>query len=69
MKVHFKKLVQEAQTPKFGKSGDAGADLVATSIETRWKDDDKILVKLQRSSKEDGNMNKFFPTVLKDRRR
>jgi dUTP pyrophosphatase len=32
MKVHFKKLVQEAQTPKFGKPGDAGADLVATSM-------------------------------------
>ena len=33
MKVHFKKLVQEAQKPKFGKPGDAGADLVATSID------------------------------------
>jgi dUTP pyrophosphatase len=32
MKVHFKKLVQEAQTPKFGKLGDAGADLVATTM-------------------------------------
>lgn len=32
MKVHFKKLVQEAQTPKFGKPGDAGADLVATTM-------------------------------------
>ena len=34
MKVNFKKLVPEAQKPKFGKPGDAGADLVATSIET-----------------------------------
>ena len=33
MKVHFKKLVQEAQKPKFGKPGDAGADLVATSVD------------------------------------
>lgn len=32
MKVHFKKLVQEAQMPKFGKPGDAGADLVATTM-------------------------------------
>jgi dUTP pyrophosphatase len=32
MKVHFKKLVQEAQKPKFGKPGDAGADLVATHL-------------------------------------
>jgi dUTP pyrophosphatase len=32
MKIHFKKLVQEAQTPKFGKPGDAGADLVATTM-------------------------------------
>ena len=32
MKVHFKKLVQEAQKPKFGKPGDAGADLVATTM-------------------------------------
>lgn len=32
MKVHFKKLVQESQTPKFGKPGDAGADLVATTM-------------------------------------
>lgn len=35
MKVNFKKLVPEAQKPKFGKPGDAGADLVATSIEWR----------------------------------
>jgi dUTP pyrophosphatase len=34
MKVLFKKLVPEAQKPKFGKPGDAGADLVATSIDT-----------------------------------
>jgi dUTP pyrophosphatase len=32
MKILFKKLVQEAQKPKFGKPGDAGADLVATSM-------------------------------------
>jgi len=31
MKILFKKLVQEAQKPKFGKPGDAGADLTATS--------------------------------------
>jgi len=34
MKVLFKKLHPEAQQPKFGKPGDAGADLVATSIDT-----------------------------------
>ena len=33
MKVLFKKLVPEAKKPKFGKQGDAGADLVATSID------------------------------------
>ena len=33
MKIQFKKLVQEAQKPKFGKPGDAGADLVATSAD------------------------------------
>ena len=33
MKIHFKKLVQTAQKPKFGKPGDAGADLVATSVD------------------------------------
>ena len=33
MKVLFKKLVPEAQKPKFGKPGDAGADLVATSLD------------------------------------
>ena len=32
MKIHFKKLVQTAQKPKFGKPGDAGADLTATSM-------------------------------------
>ena len=35
MKVLFKKLVRVAKKPKFGKPGDAGADLVATSIEFR----------------------------------
>jgi dUTP pyrophosphatase len=38
MKVHFKKLVQEAQTPKFGKPGDAGADLTATSMNLSMDD-------------------------------
>ena len=33
MIVNFKRLVIEAQKPKFGKPGDAGADLVATSID------------------------------------
>jgi dUTP pyrophosphatase len=33
MIVNFKKLVPEAQKPKFGKPGDAGADLVATSFD------------------------------------
>ncbi len=33
MKIQFKKLVPEAQKPKFGKPGDAGADLVATSVD------------------------------------
>jgi dUTP pyrophosphatase len=32
MKIHFKKLDSKAQKPKFGKPGDAGADLVATSV-------------------------------------
>ena len=35
MKVQFKKLNPQAQKPKFGKPGDAGADLVATSFEWR----------------------------------
>ena len=33
MKILFKKLVPEAAQPKFGKPGDAGADLVATSVD------------------------------------
>jgi dUTP pyrophosphatase len=33
MKVLFKKLVLEAQKPKFGKPGDAGADLIAISLD------------------------------------
>ena len=32
MKIHFKKLDSKAQKPKFGKPGDAGADLVATHL-------------------------------------
>jgi dUTP pyrophosphatase len=32
MKIQFKKLVPEAVKPKFGKPGDAGADLTATSM-------------------------------------
>ena len=32
MKIQFKKLSKEAQKPKFGKPGDAGADLVAAGI-------------------------------------
>jgi dUTP pyrophosphatase len=32
MKILFKKLVPEAVKPKFGKPGDAGADLVAITI-------------------------------------
>ena len=38
MKVNFKKLVPEAQKPKFGKPGDAGADLVATSVDFSRED-------------------------------
>jgi dUTP pyrophosphatase len=34
MKIQFKKLVPQAQKPKFGKPGDAGADLTATSLDT-----------------------------------
>ncbi len=34
MKIHFKKLVDQAWKPKFGKPGDAGADLIATSRDT-----------------------------------
>lgn len=33
MKIQFKKLNPQAQKPKFGKPGDAGADLVATSAD------------------------------------
>jgi dUTP pyrophosphatase len=33
MKVLFKKLHPEATKPKFGKPGDAGADLVATTVD------------------------------------
>ncbi len=33
MKIQFKKLNPQAQKPKFGKPGDAGADLVATSVD------------------------------------
>ena len=38
MKIQFKKLVPEAQKPKFGKPGDAGADLVATSVDFSRED-------------------------------
>lgn len=34
MKIQFKKLNPQAQKPKFGKPGDAGADLEATSVQT-----------------------------------
>ena len=40
MKVLFKKLVPEAQKPKFGKPGDAGADLVAT---VAWATESQIV--------------------------
>ncbi len=33
MKVNFKKLNEKAVKPKFGKPGDAGADLVATTVD------------------------------------
>lgn len=33
MKIHFKKLDEKAVKPKFSKPGDAGADLVATSLD------------------------------------
>ncbi len=36
MKIQFKKLVPTAQKPKFGKPGDAGADLVATSVKLEY---------------------------------
>jgi len=38
MKIHFKKLNPQAQKPKFGKPGDAGADLVATSMNLSMDD-------------------------------
>jgi dUTP pyrophosphatase len=34
MKIQFKKLNPQAQKPEFGKPLDAGADLVATSVQT-----------------------------------
>jgi dUTP pyrophosphatase len=40
MKIHFKKLNPEAQKPKFGKPGDAGADLVAT---VAWATESQIV--------------------------
>ena len=36
MKIQFKKLNPQAQKPKFGKPGDAGADLVATSVKLEY---------------------------------
>ena len=44
MKVQFKKLVPEAQKPKFGKPGDAGADLVATSVDVTSRKDMRQVV-------------------------
>ena len=41
MKIQFKKLVPTAQKPKFGKPGDAGADLVATS--KQWRGDKQLV--------------------------
>lgn len=38
MKIQFKKLLPTAQKPKFGKPGDAGADLVATSVDFSRED-------------------------------
>jgi len=43
MKILFKKLVAEAQKPKFGKPGDAGADLVATSLSGSRGDRNQIV--------------------------
>jgi len=40
MKIQFKKLVPQAQKPKFGKPGDAGADLVAT---VAWATESQIV--------------------------
>lgn len=41
MKVRFKKLVENAVKPKFAHKTDAGADLVATSID--WRGDRQIV--------------------------
>jgi dUTP pyrophosphatase len=41
MKVLFKKLHPEATKPKFGKPGDAGADLVATSKD--WRGEKQVV--------------------------
>lgn len=38
MIVNFKKLEEGAQKPKFGKPGDAGADLVATSVDSSTRE-------------------------------
>ena len=43
MKIQFKKLVPQAQKPKFGKPGDAGADLVATSISINTSREQQIV--------------------------
>lgn len=43
MKIQFKKLVDHAWKPKFGKPGDAGADLVATSRDTSRFDEQQIV--------------------------
>jgi dUTP pyrophosphatase len=43
MKLKFKKLVPEARKPKFGKPGDAGADLVATSLDGYRGDRNQIV--------------------------
>jgi dUTP pyrophosphatase len=41
MVVKFKKLIEGAQVPKFGRPGDAGADLVATSFS--WKTPSQVV--------------------------
>ena len=43
MKIHFKKLDSKAQKPKFGKPGDAGADLVATSVDFSRDNNNQIV--------------------------
>jgi len=43
MKIQFKKLVPEAVKPKFGKPGDAGADLVATSVDFSRDNNNQIV--------------------------